>query len=89
MVFINDEHRNTYYEAANRPTAQQLLNSPTTSFWLKEAIRTCLNRDCLDAFTDADLLLEVCRDHMTEQLRKERRDNVQQVQPNQTQPNHA
>jgi len=35
---------------------QTLLESPTASNWLKQAIRDCLKRDCVDAARDAETL---------------------------------
>lgn len=41
------------------PTPQQLQSDPFTSFWLKDALRTALSRDCVDALHDAELLVRV------------------------------
>ena len=41
------------------PTEEQIraiLESPCTSYWLKDAIRSLDSRDCLDAARDADTL---------------------------------
>jgi hypothetical protein len=38
---------------------QQLLASPSVSFWLKDALRAMTNRDPVDALNDAELLVEV------------------------------
>lgn len=40
---------------------QQLLASPSVSFWLKDALRAMTNRDPLDALNDAELLVEVLK----------------------------
>ena len=42
-----------------QPTIQELLNSPSVSFWLKDALRSALRRDCVDASHDAELLAMV------------------------------
>ena len=44
------------------PTAAQLLNSPSVSYWLKDALRGAINRDCIDAAADAALLAQVLAD---------------------------
>jgi hypothetical protein len=38
-----------------------ILHSPATSYWLKDALAKALNRDCVDACHDAELLAEVLR----------------------------
>ncbi|MBB4517396.1 hypothetical protein [Paraburkholderia fungorum] len=38
---------------------QQVIDSPSTSFWLKAALRALLERDALDAARDAELLAEL------------------------------
>ena len=35
---------------------QRLIDSPCTSFWLKDAFAALMQRDCLDAARDAELL---------------------------------
>ena len=45
------------------PSTQEILTSPCTSYWLKAAIKANLNRDCLDALRDAEVLTEVLRRH--------------------------
>ena len=34
----------------------RVVDSPSTSFWLKDAFEVLLQRDCLDAARDAELL---------------------------------
>ena len=36
-----------------------ILSSKDTSGWLKAALQSALDRDCIDAYHDAKLLLEV------------------------------
>ena len=38
------------------PTPDEILASPSTSHWLKDALKSALNRDCVDAASDAELL---------------------------------
>jgi hypothetical protein len=45
------------------PSIEAILASPGTSFWLKGAIRTALNRDCLDALRDAEPLVAILKRH--------------------------
>jgi hypothetical protein len=40
----------------NSPTPDEILASPSTSYWLKDALKSALNRDCVDASKDAELL---------------------------------
>jgi len=43
----------------NNLKIQELLDSPCTSYWLKDALRSALNRDCVDAAADAEVLAAV------------------------------
>lgn len=47
---------------------QQLLDSPSTSYWLKTALRALLERDPLDAASDAEVLADVMGARMNEIL---------------------
>lgn len=38
---------------------QQVIDSPSASYWLKAALRALLERDALDAARDAELLAEL------------------------------
>ncbi|WP_394222590.1 hypothetical protein [Alteromonas gracilis] len=38
---------------------QQIINDPTTSFWLREAIRNCIDRDPIDVLNDLDILYKI------------------------------
>jgi hypothetical protein len=44
------------------PKIAEILNDPTTSYWLSDALRSALNRDCLDAARDAELLAQVLKE---------------------------
>jgi hypothetical protein len=46
------------------PTVQQLLDNSSVSFWLKDALRSALNRDCVDAAHDAELLAKVLKSRL-------------------------
>jgi hypothetical protein len=52
----------------NAPTVQELLDSPSVSFWLKDALRKAVNRDCVDAARDAELLAATLRRRADEAL---------------------
>lgn len=47
------------------PTISRVLEDPSTSFWLRAALLSCLSRDPVDAANDAEvlalLLTERCR----------------------------
>lgn len=53
------EQSPTYYATPATPDAQEILASPSTSFWLKDALRAALQRDPVDAASDAELLATV------------------------------
>jgi hypothetical protein len=40
-----------------------VLDSPATSFWLKNALRSAITRDCVDAANDAEILYALLRRH--------------------------
>lgn len=43
-------------------TADRLLSNPCTSYWLKDAIKSSFNRDCLDALRDAETLVQLLKE---------------------------
>jgi hypothetical protein len=45
-----------------------ILNDPYVSNWLKDAVKTSLNRHCIDAYYDAKLLEQVLKLHMDSYL---------------------
>jgi len=45
----------------NGPTIEQLLESQSGSYWLKDALRASLKRDLLDAYYDAQLLADALK----------------------------
>ena len=51
------------YYAPRAPEAEAILSSPHHSFWLKDALRSALARDPVDAANDAELLLSVLSAH--------------------------
>jgi len=49
-----------------------ILNDPSASYWLKDALRSALTRDIVDACNDAEVLAEVLSDRcedLTGQMR--------------------
>jgi hypothetical protein len=38
-----------------------IMDSPSTSTWLRNALRSALSRDCVDAANDAELLATLLR----------------------------
>ena len=47
-----------------------VLGSQAASYWLKDALRTALQRDCVDAAKDADCLARLLRDYCDAMLRE-------------------
>jgi hypothetical protein len=43
-----------------------ILNDPAASYWLKDALRSALKRDIVDAANDAQVLAEVLADRCTD-----------------------
>jgi hypothetical protein len=41
------------------PKLAEFLEDPSVSFWLKSAIRSALDRDCVDALRDAEDLVTI------------------------------
>jgi len=52
------------------PTLEQLLDSPCTSEWMKRALPWALERDCLDALKDVELLHEILVDKWHQEIIK-------------------
>jgi hypothetical protein len=50
------------------PTPEQVYNSASASYWLKDALRQALNRDCVDAYYDAKQLADMLKDRMDKAL---------------------
>ncbi len=48
--------------------AWEVLRDPSTSFWLKNAIKDALARDCVDAADDAKVLAEILLERANEIL---------------------
>jgi hypothetical protein len=51
---------------------QYVINSPYTSYWLRNAIQELLKTDALDARSDAKLLFNLFDDRLNEMLDKHR-----------------
>ena len=49
---------------------QYVINSPYTSYWLRNAIQELLKTDALDARSDAKLLFDLFNDRLNEMLDK-------------------
>jgi len=45
---------------AERLEVEQVLSDPAASFWLKDALRSALARDPVDAANDAEVLPDCC-----------------------------
>lgn len=52
------------------PTVQEVLNDSKASTWLKDALRSALNRDPMDAANDAAFLASLLRQAMLDSLGK-------------------
>ena len=50
------------------PTIEQVLESPSTHNWLKDALRSALTKDIVDATHDAELLAALLRDRCNKAL---------------------
>ena len=50
------------------PTIAHVLSDPSASFWLKNALRTALTRDPVDAANDAEVLFRLLDDWSREIL---------------------
>jgi len=55
-------------ETRTVPSPETVLQAPDVSHWLKDALRTALLRDPIDAANDARLLLDVLDTYALEQL---------------------
>jgi len=44
------------------PTTPEVLTDPSTSHWLKDSLRSALQRDIVDAASDAEILAKVLVD---------------------------
>lgn len=47
------------YHQPRLPDIDELLNAPSTSFWLRSALQAALQRDPADAANDAEVLAAV------------------------------
>jgi hypothetical protein len=52
----------------------EVLNDPSTSFWLKKALEDNLKRDPVDAAIDADILFHLLKEYCDECIKPERSD---------------
>jgi len=44
------------------PTIPEVLADPCASYWLKDALRSAVRRDIVDAINDAEALLAILQD---------------------------
>ena len=54
MAYIDPATMQTTGEVENQ--INKIIDSPSTSFWLSDAFKALMQRDCLDAARDAGLL---------------------------------
>ena len=54
MAYIDPATMETTGEVEKQ--INRIIDSPSTSFWLKDAFKELMQRDCLDAAGDAELL---------------------------------
>ena len=54
MAYIDPETMQTTGEVEKQ--INRIIDSPSTSFWLSDAFKALMQRDCLDAARDAELL---------------------------------
>ena len=47
---------------------RRLFSNEATSYWLRDALTTALQRDCVDAVADAEILLDVLRSRANQAL---------------------
>jgi hypothetical protein len=57
------------------PTITELVSDPCTSYWLKDALRSAINRDLCDAVNDAEILTAVLKARLNEIERIYRQSN--------------
>ena len=55
-------------DSAPHLTIPKVLVDPAASFWLKDALRSALQRDPVDAANDAEVLATLLRDRCREML---------------------
>ena len=46
------------------PTPSEILDDPSASSWIKQALQTALDRNPVDAVNDASLLFQVLEAHL-------------------------
>lgn len=61
--------RNLNYSVSTMPTDKILaaLADPSTTYWLRDALKSALARDPVDALRDAEQLVNLLRDYLAEQ----------------------
>jgi len=56
-------------QMTSRQWIENILGDPTTSFWLKNAIKTLMDRDVIDASKDATILCKIMQKRLEESRR--------------------
>ncbi len=51
-------------QMATLPKVSDILTDPCASYWLKDALKTAMRRDCVDAYYDAKLLSDMLKAYM-------------------------
>lgn len=49
---------------------KEILDSPSASYWLKKTLTAALERDCIDAVNDCEVLFEILQMRATEKVAK-------------------
>lgn len=57
----------------SQATIERILRDPAASAWLKDALKSALTRDCVDAANDAEALASILATRATELLTKAQR----------------
>ena len=52
------------------PAVQNIMTDPCASYWLKNALKTALERDPVDAAADADMLQRILKRRMHKEQEK-------------------
>ena len=55
-------------EIMTKLTCEDVLNEPTASYWLKDAVRSALKRDIVDASNEAEFLSQLLRERCLKAL---------------------
>src|SRR5262245_6158043 len=56
-------------DTRDAPKADEVLKDPSASHWLKDALQSAIQRDCLDALRDAEVLTAILRARLPAEFR--------------------